>query len=217
MFVFVYRHARNFHNPYNYTCSIRRYRHTHIHIYIYIYCNDMISQNLNLQKTLESPGTVNPRIPLWGEVDISVSVKWTLISMACPDPAPLISMLTQRCQTAANKNERLFQRTVALTLRVSMNICVRGEGGGIRHWPQVGWVFTSQCQGSHYSRCLTTKGVYKFCLVSVGRKCNTGIHRHRYQRVVSETALPVSGCCRARSLMYIYIYIYIYIYRERER
>ena len=46
----------------------------------------------------------------------------------CPDPAPLISKLVERCPTAANKNECLCHRPIALTLRVSVNIDVRGDG-----------------------------------------------------------------------------------------
>ena len=37
----------------------------------------------------------------------------------CPDPAPLISKLTPRYPTAANKHECLFHRPIALTLIMS--------------------------------------------------------------------------------------------------
>ena len=47
----------------------------------------------------------------------------------CPDPAPLISKLTPRYPTAANINECSFHRPVALTLPMSVNIDIRGEGG----------------------------------------------------------------------------------------
>ena len=45
------------------------------------------------------------------------------------DPVPLISKLTQRHQTAAKTNNCLFHRPIALTLGMSMNIDIRGQGG----------------------------------------------------------------------------------------
>ena len=45
----------------------------------------------------------------------------------CQDPAPPISNVTQRYDTAADKDECLSHRPVALTLRMSMNIDIRGE------------------------------------------------------------------------------------------
>ena len=42
--------------------------------------------------------------------------------------APLISKLTQIYSTAANKNECLFIRPIALTFAMSVNIDIRGEG-----------------------------------------------------------------------------------------
>ena len=44
------------------------------------------------------------------------------------DPAPLISKLTQRCPAAANQNECLFIRPIALTFDMSVNIDIKGEG-----------------------------------------------------------------------------------------
>ena len=46
-----------------------------------------------------------------------------------PDPAALISMLTQRYPTAANNNEWIFHRPIALTLHVSVNINILRDGG----------------------------------------------------------------------------------------
>ena len=40
----------------------------------------------------------------------------------CPDPAPLIWKLAERCPTAANNNEFLFHRPIAITLRMSVNM-----------------------------------------------------------------------------------------------
>ena len=48
----------------------------------------------------------------------------------CPDPAPLISKLEERCPTAANKNECLFHRPIALTLRISVKLTLGGMGDG---------------------------------------------------------------------------------------
>ena len=44
------------------------------------------------------------------------------------DTAPLISKLTQRYPAAANENECLFIRPIALTSAMSVNIDIRGEG-----------------------------------------------------------------------------------------
>ena len=44
------------------------------------------------------------------------------------DPAPRISKLTQRYPAAADKNECLFIRPIALTFAISVNIDSRGEG-----------------------------------------------------------------------------------------
>ena len=46
------------------------------------------------------------------------------------DPAPLISKLTQRCPAAANQNECLFIRPIALTFAMSVNIDIAKGGGG---------------------------------------------------------------------------------------
>ena len=46
-----------------------------------------------------------------------------------PDPVPRISKLADRCPTAANNNECLFHRPIALNLRMSVNIDIRGGWG----------------------------------------------------------------------------------------
>ena len=56
------------------------------------------------------------------------SSRWRWCLFQCPDPAPLISKLAERCPTAANQNECLFHRPIALTLHVSVNIGIGGNG-----------------------------------------------------------------------------------------
>ena len=70
-------------------------------------------------------GTRQSIIPM-SEVKTHLDVACVLYS---PDPTPLISMLTPRYPTAANTNECVFHRPIALTLAMSVNIDIRGGGG----------------------------------------------------------------------------------------
>ena len=80
-------------------------------------------------------GEPGPAAPQAHRRHCSYRCLWHKHSSGCrlcfqsPDPAPLISKLAQRYTTAANKHERLFHRPIALTLPMSVNIDIRGQGG----------------------------------------------------------------------------------------
>ena len=109
--------------------SIYIYTYTYIktYIYIYIYIHSLWSWEfhpLNLRACLSQT--------LWNLEYFRCL--WNQYSSRCrlcfhsPDPGPLTSMLTQRCTTAANNNYSLLHRPIALTLPMSMNIDIRGDG-----------------------------------------------------------------------------------------
>ena len=106
----------------------------------------------------------------------------------CPDPAPLISKLMERCPTAANKNECLFPRPIVLTLRMSVTIDIGGDGGS----PTM-----STCRMSVYF-------------------ADTGMTLERWRHRGTTNRDPLGSSCVYIYIYICIMYIYIYIERERE-
>ena len=130
------------------------------------------------------------------------SSRWCWCSQ-WPDPALLMSKLTQIYPTAANNNECLFQRPVALNLGISANIDIRGWGW-VRHWPQVGWVIISQ------TPVFTSIDWFKSntdMLLRKGRPRPAGTPDGMRQQTLGANLRRI-----IRLLYYAYIYIYVFVY-----